>query len=187
MIKDSIHFTTVKGADDIRQILTLQKANLPESISNEMAASQGFVTVQHDFDLLTKMNEAIPQVIAIDDRQVVGYALTMLPSFQKLIPVLKSMFAMFRRIEFGGRKIADYNYYVMGQICVAQGYRGQGIFDGLYLKHKTLFADKFDFCITEIATRNTRSLRAHKRVGFETIHTFQDETDLWEIVIWDWR
>ena len=40
-----------------------------------------------------------------------------------------------------------------------------------YAKHKELMAKEFEVVITEIALRNTRSMAAHKRVGFETIHT----------------
>ena len=182
-----IRFTTILGDDDIRQVLALQQANLSTQVSQETAASQGFVTVQHNFDLLKKMNGAIPQVIAKDGDVVVGYALVMLPSFQDLIPVLKPMFVLFDSLDFDGKKVSEYQYYVMGQICVAEGYRGAGIFDGMYIKHRELFGEQFDFVATEIATRNTRSIRAHQRVGFQPIHTFQDETDIWEIVVWDWR
>lgn len=183
----NIRFTTISSDDDVRQVLALQQANLSTQVSADVATSQGFVTVQHDFDLLKQMNEAIPQVIAKDGDQVAGYALVMLPSFQDLIPVLKPMFALFDSLDFRGKKVADYQYYVMGQICVAEGYRGAGIFDGLYHKHRDLYLSQFDFVATEIATRNTRSIRAHERVGFQTIHSFQDETDLWEIVVWDFK
>lgn len=182
-----IRFTTIASDDDMLQVLALQKANLSTQVSPDVAASQGFVTVQHNFDLLKKMNKAIPQVIAKDGNKVVGYALVMLPSFQDLIPVLKPMFLLFNGLDFMDKKISEYTYYVMGQICVADGYRGVGIFDGLYQQHRELYQGQFDFVVTEIATRNTRSIRAHQRVGFQTIHTFQDDTDHWEIVLWDWQ
>jgi hypothetical protein len=181
-----VRFTTIQDDDDIQQVLALQRANLSSQVSAEVAVSQGFVTVQHDHELLKKMNEAIPQVIAKNGDQVVGYALVMLPSFQDLIPVLKPMFLLFDKIVYLGRNIASYRYYVMGQVCVAEGHRGAGIFDGMYAQHRELYRPQFDFVVTEIASRNTRSIRAHQRVGFETIHRFQDATDHWEVVLWDW-
>ncbi|MBI1224602.1 MAG: GNAT family N-acetyltransferase [Bacteroidetes bacterium] len=182
-----ISFTTIANDDDIRQVLALQQANLSTQVSPDVATTQGFVTVQHNFELLKKMNEAIPQVIAKDGDRLAGYALVMLPTFQDLIPVLKPMFILFDSLSFNNKNISNYSYYVMGQICVAEGYRGAGIFDGMYLQHRELYGGKFDLVITEIASRNTRSIRAHQRVGFQTIHTFKDETDLWEIVAWDWK
>ncbi len=180
-----ISFTTINTDDDIRQVLALQQANHSTQVSTETATSQGFVTVQHNFGLLKEMNESIPQVIAKDGDKVAGYALVMLPSFQDLIPVLKPMFLLFDGLDFRAKKVSEYKYYVMGQVCVAEGYRGTGIFDGLYHQHQVLFSDKFDFVVTEVASRNVRSVRAHHRVGFKTIHTYQDETDTWEIVLWD--
>jgi len=182
-----IRFSNIEGDDDIYQVLALQQSNLATNVTTETAASQGFVTVQHDFALLKQMNEAIPQVIAKDGDRLAGYALVMPPSFQDLVPVLKPMFLLFDNLDFGGKKVFEYQYYVMGQICVAEGYRGCGIFDGLYHQHRALFSDKFDFVVTEIATRNTRSIRAHQRVGFQSIYTFQDETDHWDIVVWNWE
>lgn len=75
----------------------------------------------------------------------------------------------------------------MGQICVADGYRGQGVFDGLYAKMKETCRRDYDLVITEIAERNARSIRAHERVGFQTLHTFSDEVakEDWRVVVWD--
>lgn len=181
-----IFFTTPSSDEELEQILVVQESNQPHNISAEQLASDGFVTVRHNLSLLRSMNESAPQVIAKDGSKVVGYALVMLQSFQDLIPVLKPMFVTLNTISYRQRPIPSYSYYVMGQVCVAEGYRGKGIFDGMYHKHRELYAGKFDLCITEIASRNPRSLRAHQRVGFKTIHTFTDVTDTWDIVAWDW-
>ncbi|MEO6037302.1 MAG: GNAT family N-acetyltransferase, partial [Saprospiraceae bacterium] len=65
-----------------------------------------------------------------------------------------------------------------------EGYRGQGIFDGLYRKMQVVCASDYDFTVTEIAARNTRSLRAHERVGFETLHVYDDPLtgETWHVV-----
>jgi GNAT superfamily N-acetyltransferase len=183
----SIVFTTPTSDDDLQQILDVQERNQPHNITPEQLAKEGFVTVRHNLDLLRSMNESAPQVIAKDGGKVVGYALVMLQSFQDLIPVLKPMFVTLESLSYRNRPMQSYNYYVIGQVCVAEGYRGKGVFDGMYQQHKALYANQFDMCITEIASRNPRSLRAHQRVGFQTIHTFTDATDTWDIVAWDWK
>ena len=73
----------------------------------------------------------------------------------------------------------------MGQICVAENYRGKGVFDSLYQKHKELNGSSYDLCVTSVSTRNKRSMRAHERVGFEIVHTFRDQTDEWNILVWN--
>jgi RimJ/RimL family protein N-acetyltransferase len=40
---------------------------------------------------------------------------------------------------------------------------------------------------TEVATRNTRSMRAHERVGFTVLERYRDATDEWALLRWDWR
>jgi ribosomal protein S18 acetylase RimI-like enzyme len=183
----NITFTTIKTDQEIQQLLDLQQSNLTKNISEDVANDQGFVTVVHNFDLLSRMNQSIPQIIAKDGDKVVGYALVMPESFRFDIPVLTAMFTMLDELEFKGKLIKNIAYYAMGQICVAEGYRGQGIFDGLYAKHKSELSDRFELCVTEIAKRNLRSLAAHKRVGFEIIHEYFDVNypELWEVVAWD--
>ena len=185
----SIVFTTITSDEEVNQVLDLQQQNLNKNISEDVATSQGFVTVQHNFDLLSRMNAAEPQIIAKDGDKVVGYALVMPTSFRYEIPVLMAMFDMLDELNYQGKPVKEYNYYAMGQICVAEGYRGQGIFDGMYALHKERLSGKYDLCITEVAKRNTRSLAAHARVGFEIIHEYFDTThpELWEVVLLDLR
>jgi hypothetical protein len=180
-----VSFEVATSPQDLEQILKLQKLNHAAALSPEEAAREGFVTVQHTFELLTKMNAAAPQVIAKGNGAVVGYALVMLRSFESMIPVLQPMFERLSGIIYHGKKITDYTFYVMGQICVDATYRGQGVFDGLYHKHRELYSGDYELCITSVATRNLRSMRAHERVGFKTVQTFRDATDEWNILVWD--
>jgi hypothetical protein len=180
----SLRYCTATLDEELAQILTLQQANHASSLSEADAARDGFVTVMHSFELLKKMNQAAPQIIAKDDDAVIGYALVMLRSFSDMIPVLQPMFDRLSNIAFEDKRITDYLFYVMGQICVAEDYRGKGVFDSLYKKHKELNGPKYDLCVTSVATRNKRSMRAHERVGFETVHTFRDQTDEWNILVW---
>ncbi len=183
----NIIFTTITTDKEIQQLLDLQQRNLTKNISEDVANNQGFVTVVHNFDLLSRMNQSVPQIIAKDGDAVIGYALVMPESFRYDIPVLTAMFELMDGLEYKGKLIKDTKYYAMGQVCVAEGYRGMGVFDGLYAKHKENLSDRFELCVTEIAKRNLRSLAAHKRVGFEIIHEYFDVNypELWEVVAWD--
>ncbi|MCU0447699.1 MAG: GNAT family N-acetyltransferase [Microscillaceae bacterium] len=170
----------------IVQMLELQKVNSPQNLTTEQLISQGFVTVRHHFDLLKRMNKAEPQVVALADEVVVGYALVMPESFRSEIPVLEPMFQMFTKISYKGRQLSDYQSIVMGQICIAEGYRGLGLFDQLYAQMQQQLSSRYEICITEVATRNQRSMRAHARVGFEIALEYTDATDTWALVVWQW-
>jgi len=176
-----------KNNIELAQILELQEANYIQNVSVDKRDFNGFVIVKHSLDLLKKMNTTAPQIVAVDNGHVVGYALVMLKEISGMIPVLKPMFLMFEKILFNGKPLNSYNYYVMGQICIAEKYRGQGVFELLYEKHKAINAKKFDFCLTEVSVKNIRSMKAHEKVGFKIIKTFKDETDTWNILLWDWK
>ncbi len=180
-----LHFTTAATDTDLRQILALQAVNLKTNISEETKQQQGFVTVRHSWEEINLLHGSTPQVVAKDGDQVVGYALAMLPSSGKLIPDLKPMFELFTHIPWREKMLSDSNYYAMGQVCVAEAYRGQGVFDGLYQHHREVYSPTFDLLITEVSKSNTRSMRAHERVGFRTIYEHEDHVDTWNVVAWE--
>lgn len=182
----NIVFTTVSRPDEVAKILDLQAQNLAPALSAETMASQGFLTVKHEPEVLHRMIKAAPAVIAEDGDRLAGYALVMPREFAADVPVLKPMFDMLNGLSWRGRLLRDDpRWFVMGQICIAKDYRGQGVFDGLYLKMKEVYRKDYDFTVTEVAERNTRSMRAHERAGFKTIHGYPDETtgEVWRVVV----
>lgn len=173
--------------DELHAILALQKRNHVSSVSDMEKTSQGFVTVQHDFQLLKSMHQKAAQIIALDKGNLIGYALVMLKDFKEKIPVLEPMFDVFEDLIYKHQPLRTMKYYVMGQICIAASHRGKGVFEALYQKHKEVYSHMYDLCITEVSTRNIRSLKAHEKVGFENIHTYKDDSDEWAILAWDWK
>ncbi len=186
-MNSSIIIKSAETDGELTQILKLQTTNHVTNVSAGQKITDGFVTVQHNLTLLRQMHVLAPQIIAVDKNQVVGYALSMLTTFSQKIPVLEPMFDVFFGLSYQEKPLSNYRYYVMGQICIDSHYRGQGLFQKLYAKHKELFSKQFDCCLTEVSVNNPRSLNAHQHVGFKTIHTYTDEQDTWNIMIWDWR
>ena len=180
--------TTADTKNDLEGILTLQKANLAQGLTLEEIQSQGFVTVIHNYDQLKKLNDYEKHVIVKEKNKVIAYLLAMTQQSKFDIPILIPMFNVFDRILYADKKIAEYNYIVVGQVCIDREYRGQGILDNCYTAYKEYYSDKYDFAITEIASTNIRSLNAHKRIGFREIHNYKssDNTE-WVIVLWDWK
>jgi hypothetical protein len=177
----------VSDKEELQQILLLQQENLLANISEEERKAQGFVTMHHDLVVLEQMHSLSPSVIIKDNDKVVAYALTMLRECRQLMPGLKAMFNLFDRLEWENKPLNNYRFYVMGQICVAKEYRGLNLVNELYRYHKKIYHSQFDLFITEISTRNHRSIRAHEKAGFKTIHTHRDHLDEWAIVGWDWK
>lgn len=183
-----IEYTTSKTIEDLEGILQLQRSNLAVNLSQEDILSQGFVTVVHRPGDLQNMHEIEPHIIAKDGDEVIAYLLCMTAAAKADIPVLVPMFEMFESIDFNGKKISDCTYIVVGQVCVANGYRGQGVLDNCYATYKKELSGKYAFAITEIAARNQRSVNAHKRIGFKTVHEYTAPNgEAWHIVLWDWN
>ncbi|WP_271765607.1 GNAT family N-acetyltransferase [Aquimarina algiphila] len=178
----SITYTTVTSEEELQQILTLQQNNLPISISKSEKEIEGFLTVQHDLEILKKMNTLQPHVIAKDSNKVVGYALCMLKDFKEDIEILKPMFT-----QIEAHLDAHISYFVMGQICVDKAYRKQGIFRGLYQTIKKESQQNYNLLITEVASNNLRSLQAHYAIGFKTLITHKSDGVEWHLIHWNWE
>lgn len=175
-----IEYKLTSTTKELQQILDLQKSNLPVNLSDKEKQEQGFVTVHHNMDILQKMHDEHPHIIAKNDDTLAGYALSMSAKFRNDIPVLTPMFT---EIDNSSKK--DTDYIIMGQVCVDKNHRGKGIFRGLYNKMKEEFAGKYDCIITEIDALNTRSLNAHEAVGFKNLSSYVSKNQTWVIVYLD--
>ncbi len=170
----------------IDSLLKLHHANLKENLDAVTIKNEGFVSFRYDKDTILLKMEAAPQIVATTEGgEVVGYALATLPEVGAKIPAFSLIMELLKTLSYGGKRLNDWKYYYMGQICVAADWRGKGVFAALYQGHKDYFGKEYDFVLTEIATENTRSLAAHRRIGFQVIHTYFDEAEQkeWQIVV----
>lgn len=167
-------------------ILDLQRRNLRQSLSEHQQAQDGFVYVEHDLPLLTRMAAQSPQAIALADARVVGYSLSMRPSMAEWLPALKPMFEQFERMHWRGRRLGDFSYVVGGQVCVDPDWRGRGLIGALYTCIRDAAGPEVELCMTEIALRNTVSRRAHERIGFVEVGRYSDAHEDWSVVAWPW-
>ena len=180
-----VQISLAQSDADLQGILQLQQDNLKANLTSEQCQQQGFVTLQHDLPLLRKMNHPHRHVIAKSADQVVAYALVMMPDMAEHIPALKQMFARIGTHSFKNKPLTTDRFAVMGQVCVAQGFRSTGLFTQLYDRLTESLKDHVDCLITDIAAHNTRSIRAHEKVGFTTLDTYPDEGTIWHIVLLD--
>lgn len=166
---------------ELEDIIALQQKNLPLNISSDEKNEQGFVSAQHTIELLTKMHDAHPHIIAKHNDKVVGYTLCMLQEFRNEIPLLTPMFnEIDKAIETLNE---NFNYMVMGQVCVDKDYRKKGIFRALYKYMKENISKEYNAIITEVDVKNVRSINAHKAVGFKVLKEHQSNNQIWELIM----
>ncbi|MEM6766157.1 MAG: GNAT family N-acetyltransferase [Bacteroidota bacterium] len=183
----------VKLAETVQElagILSLQQQNLPKNLSAQELEKEGFVTLEHNMDILFKMNAEAPSIIAKEGEEVVGYCLGMTKSFREVFPILIPMFDEIDSIYFQGKGLDRVDYIISGQVCIGKAYRGQGLLGKMYGYYQQVYHAKYPYLITEISARNPRSVRAHEKVGFQVVHTYSvtlPKPEEWIIVLWDWN
>jgi len=182
MLKASI----VTTQNELSQIYHLNQRNLKQNLNEETRKHEGFVTWLYSMELLEKMHQLSPSIIIKDADYLAAYALTTLKEAKTFHPDLELMFCNLETVWYKNKPLSDYKFYCMGQICVDEKFRGLGLVLMLYVKHKEVYSNQYDFILTEISTSNTRSLKAHEKIGFKTIHTYKDSVDEWKVVVWEW-
>lgn len=176
----------VNSKKELEQIHILNQQNLRQNVSRDEQLLEGFVSWHYSLELLEKMHALAQSIIVKDGDDVVAYALVTLKEACSFHTDLQMMLANLESVEYKGRSLMLYDFYLMGQICISKNYRGKGVFNLLYQHHKKIYSKEYELLVTEISVGNTRSLKAHEKLGFQTIHTYSDNKDIWNIVVWDW-
>ena len=180
--------TKATSDQDLRGILQLQQANLRKNLTPAEMEKQGFVTLAYDFDFLKIMPAGHHHIIARDGERVVGYVLLMDRSTNHLMKEGAGIFPVFHQLTYKGKKMNEYNYCSVGQVCVDKDYAGQGLLGKMYNAYREAYENVYDMAMTDVSSGNQRSIKAHQKYGFQIIHRF-DEPDAgepWDIIIWDW-
>ena len=179
-----ITFEVASTTAHFEQILELQKQNHFSSISEENQLNEGFVFAAHSLPLLQLMAANAPQVIALFGEKVVGYNLAMTSTMENVLPSLIPMFQEFKKWNYDSLPLMDYHFIVGGQVCVDKDFRGRGLIGSLYRQTKNLVGKNYQLCVTEISTRNVKSLKAHQKIGFEVLGVYNDGVEDWNLVVW---
>lgn len=172
---------------DLERIIELQKSNHPSAVAPDLWETRGFVTMEYTVQQLQIMCRKYRHVVAKHNHAVVGYALILLKDYSSSFPFLRDMFQEIETGFYNGKPLRESRYFVMGQICVDEEFRGKGIFKRLYHQMREQMSADFDFVITEVSVRNGKSMRAHEHLGFENIKPGETGLSEWKVIAWDWR
>jgi hypothetical protein len=177
----------VSSKEELLQIKELQDQNLRKNLSPGEAASEGFLSAEYSIQVLEKMHDQRPSIIAVDGANLAGYALVTLKSVAHLHPLLDDLFNTIDKTFYNSQPLINSRYVVVGQLCVAREYRGRNLVQCMYNEFRQQLINEFDYCITDVAEANLRSLKAHLRSGFKVIDQLGYGGIKWNIVLWDWK
>lgn len=178
--------------EDVLGIYNLHRENHVSNITAEEAEREGFVSALYSFEQLSEMNISSCGIIAKDpivDR-VVGYALA--ADKESLLVknhiLLGPLISIIDQIEYRGIPLRNVPYIIVGQLCVAKGYRGMGLVPRMYEAFRDRYSKRFRCCVTDISIKNPRSLRAHVKTGFQILKRFEDcNGSSWDVVLYDFQ
>lgn len=181
---ESTDRVVIQRADirDIAAMKALQMAGLRTNISAEEATGEGFLTAIYSIELLTKMHELAPAIIAKVQDTIVGFILVAPPPLREYTEVLGTMFDAIDQHLTNGE-----TYIGVGQLCVGKGYRGKGIATQMYQFFQKEYSPFYECLVCDVHQENVPSLRAHKKVGFERLSTVSFQASPWELLVWRWR
>jgi ribosomal protein S18 acetylase RimI-like enzyme len=177
----------VSDKTEIRSIKALQTSNLKSNLTEAEILQEGFVTASYSLELLEQMHRIEPAIIAKDGDAVVGYALAVTKALYGQHGLLDDLFAQIDAHHYKGQALANVNYVVVGQLCVAKTHRGRGLVQKLYGFFREALSTKYPYLITDVDEKNPRSVKAHIKTGFEIIGTLHYGGSNWHIVLWDWN
>jgi ribosomal protein S18 acetylase RimI-like enzyme len=172
--------------NEIEQMAALSDANLSANISAEIKEKEGFVSWMYTPAILKTLHAIAPSVIVMDGDVLAGYAIVLTPECLDVYSPAKPTYAHASTLMFGELPVGERSFYLMGQICVAEAYRGQGLVEILYEGHRRFYSGVYDLLVTEISVANPRSMKAHQKVGFQVIDRYHDPQGEWDVVLWDW-
>lgn len=187
MNNTTVDITRVSSPSEIIGIRDLQALNLRQNITSDEAIDQGFLVAAYTIEYLQQMNSASPAILAKDGAKVVGYALVATKEIKKGHDLVEGLFDAIDECEYKGELLKDVNYVVVGQLCVAKEYRGQDLVQKLYGHFRDCLSNEFTYLVTDVAIANVRSLKAHKKIGFQVINELMYGGIGWNIVLWDWN
>jgi L-amino acid N-acyltransferase YncA len=181
-----IQFKRAHTLNELRSIKALQDANLRKNLSEEEAIQNGFLMAEYSTKFIQQMNEVEPHIIAVDQDQVVGYALVSTHKTGADHTLLLDLYNNIDLLKYNNIELKNASYVIVGQLCVAKSHRGTGLSQQLYQHFRNELQHQFDYCITDVATENARSIKAHLKTGFKIIYQINYGGISWEIILWDW-
>jgi predicted GNAT superfamily acetyltransferase len=80
--------------------------------------------------------------------------------------------ARFDQIQFGDKALTQWNFVIVGPVCVDKASRGTGVFEGLYANLWQLLPASYEVAVALVSTTNPRSLTAHKKLAMIEVDQF---------------
>lgn len=165
--------TRIGNTRDISGIITLQKANLYDNLSDQ-ERKMGFVTTPFSEAQLAILLTERGLFVAEDRDAITGYAMAGTWEFFSQWPIFPYMVSRLGSLSFAGKRILPEQSFQYGPVCISRAQRGSGLLPLLFEEMRREFDLRFPVGVTFINRVNERSYAAHTRkLGMTEIDTFE--------------
>lgn len=141
-------------------ILALQTQNLRKNL-DDVQQRQGFLSVEYGAPDLATINDELGIYVAVENNQLLAYAMAETNEFAGQVPVIAHMASRFPGTKFDGQPIASLRYFIYGPVCIDRAARGRGLLTGLLQDMSRALSAHFDLGIAFISQINIHSFHAH--------------------------
>ena len=174
MLKRGLKAIYRRMADsDLKGILRIQSENLLSSL-NAAEREQGFLSGTFTAEQLQVINDDVAVIVAVSDREVLGYLCSSTCALNMQFPLLAHMISRFSQISYKDRLLSEHRTFIAGPVCIDKPYRGRGVFENLYRRLIEEVDGKYDVGVAFVSEENPRSLSAHvEKVGMEEADRFE--------------
>lgn len=156
----------------IAGFLDLQAKNLLPNVPKG-SQENGFVTTPFTMTQLEHMIAKEDVFIALNEQEVIGYIVCASWDFLSQYLIFAYMATLLPDVTQLGEKITMKNSYQYGPICIAEEWRGKGIFEPFFAYARGQMQSKYRYGLTFVNTRNRRSRAAHERkLGLQRLDPF---------------
>jgi hypothetical protein len=156
---------------DYEQLVALQEATLVSNLSDAEKAD-GFLSRTFTAEELKAMDTDLCIVVCENNGSVQGFLATGTLEYNGQFDLPSTMIARFNQVNYEDKLLSAWASFIAGPVAIDKSARGTGAFQGMYHELFRIIPEKYDLATTLISTVNTRSLRAHEKIGYESVDGF---------------
>ncbi len=168
---------------DLKAILVLQKANLGKNLNATERQKNGFVMLETPLHMLKELQQNLGIWVAESHNKIIAFLFGVTVPQALKNELLAPEVHHVSPIIYKGKSLAAYRYFIIGQICVDDEFKGYGIAGMLYQELFSIMAGQYDLVIASVNQDNARSLHVHtKKIGMNAIGQYEFSRNHWIIL-----
>ncbi len=146
--------------EDYPGILQLQAANYIGRLSAH-ERGHGFLSAEFTAQQIADMAEQQAIVVAREGKRVLGFVCASGPDFNQQPPAVARMIQEFDHVDYQGRRLSSYGWFLYGPVCIDRSQRGQGVLRKLYQALIEEVSGQYEVGVALVDEENAHSLEAH--------------------------